>query len=58
VGYQDTGSPDRPVSSGLQVAGEPGHCRARTGPPWLPSRGIFPSKCLSVAPAEMSNTWR
>jgi len=32
VGDQDTGSPDRPVSSGLQVAGEPGHCRARTSP--------------------------
>jgi len=30
VGDQDTGSPDRPVSSGLQVPGEPGHCRART----------------------------
>jgi len=23
---QDTGSPGRPVSSGLQVPGEPGHC--------------------------------
>ena len=34
VGDQDTGSPGRPVSSGLQVAGEPGHCRARTRPPW------------------------
>ena len=30
VGDQDIGSPDRPVSSGLQVVGEPGHCRART----------------------------
>ena len=30
VGDQDTGSPGRPVSSGLQVPGEPGHCRART----------------------------
>jgi hypothetical protein len=29
VGNQDTG---RPVSSGLQVPGEPGHCRARTNP--------------------------
>jgi len=27
---QDTGSPRRPVSSGLQVPGEPGHCHART----------------------------
>jgi len=31
VGDQDTGSP---VSSGLQVPGEPGHCCARTRPPW------------------------
>ena len=30
VGDEDTGSPGRPVSSGLQVPGEPGHCRART----------------------------
>ena len=33
VGDQDIGSPGRPVSSGLQVPGEPGHCRARTRPP-------------------------
>jgi len=26
VGDQDIGSPGRPVSSGLQVPGEPGHC--------------------------------
>jgi len=25
VGDQDTGSPGRPVSSGLQLPGEPGH---------------------------------
>ena len=31
---QDTGNPGRPVSSGLQVPGKPGHCRARTRPPW------------------------
>jgi hypothetical protein len=37
VDDQDTGSPGRPVSSGLQVPGEPGHCRARTRPPWEPS---------------------
>ena len=30
VGDQDIGSPGRPVSSGLQVSGEPEHCRART----------------------------
>jgi hypothetical protein len=29
---QDIGSPGRPVSSGLQVSGEMGHCRARTRP--------------------------
>jgi hypothetical protein len=31
---QDNGSPGRPVSSGLQVPGELGHCRARTRSPW------------------------
>ena len=56
VGDQETGSPGSPISSGLQVPCEPGHCRARTRPPWLPSHGIFPSKCPSIAPAEMSNT--
>ena len=34
VGDQDIRSPGRPVSSGLQMSGEPGHCRARTRPPW------------------------
>ena len=34
VGDQDTGSPGRPVSFGLQVPAEPGHGRARTRPPW------------------------
>ena len=38
------------------MEGEPGHCRARTRPPWWPSRCIFPSKCPSIAPAEISNT--
>ena len=28
------GSPGRPVSSGLQVPSEPGHCHVRTRPPW------------------------
>jgi hypothetical protein len=32
VSGQDIGSSDRPVSSGLQVLAEPGHCRARTKP--------------------------
>jgi len=58
VGDQDTGSPGRPVSSGLQVSGEPMHCRARTRPPWWPFRGGFPPKYPSIAPAEMSNTPR
>jgi hypothetical protein len=34
VGDKDTGSPGRPVSSELQVPGEPGHCRTRTRPFW------------------------
>ena len=34
VDDQDNGSSGKPVSSGLQVAGEQGHCRARTRPPW------------------------
>jgi hypothetical protein len=34
--YQDIGSPSRPVSSGLQVPGEPGHFCARQDPPWWP----------------------
>jgi hypothetical protein len=34
VGDQVIRSPGRPVSSGLQVPGEPGHCRTRTKPPW------------------------
>jgi len=31
LGDQDNGSPGRPVSSGLQVPGEPGHCHAISG---------------------------
>ena len=56
VGDQHIGSPGRPVSTGLQVPGELGHCHARTRPPWWPSCIVFPSKCLSIAPAEISNT--
>ena len=52
MGVQETGSPGRPVSSGLQLSGEPEHCRART------SRGVFRSKCISIAPEETSNTPR
>ena len=53
-------APDRPVSYGLQVPGELGHCCTRTWPPLWPYRGIgvFPSKCPSIAPAEMINTPR
>jgi len=40
VGDQDIGSPARPVSSGLQVTSEPGHC-ARTRPPRWPSHVAF-----------------
>ena len=50
---KDNGSPGRPVFSGLQVPGEPEHCRARTRPPWRSFRGVFPSKCSSFAPAEL-----
>jgi hypothetical protein len=56
VSDQDTGSPGRPVSPGLQVPGERGHCRARTRPPWLTSRGVFQSKSPSIVPAEDSIT--
>ena len=58
VGDQDTGSPGRPVSSGLQVPGEPSHCRTRTRLPWWTSCGVFPSKYPSIAPAEMINNRR
>jgi len=34
VGDLHIGSPGRPVSSGLQVPGESGHCHARIRPPW------------------------
>ena len=33
MGDQDIGTPGKPVSSGLQVSGELGHCHARTRPP-------------------------
>ena len=58
VGDQDTGSPGRPVGSGLQVPGERGHFRARTRKLWRISRDFFPSKCPSITPAEMNNTPR
>ena len=34
VGDEGIGSPSRPVSSGLQVPGGPGLCRAGTRLPW------------------------
>jgi len=34
VGVQDTGSPGWPISSVLQVPGEPGLCRSKARPPW------------------------
>ena len=34
VADEDIGIPGRPVSSGLQVPGELGHCHARTRTPW------------------------
>jgi hypothetical protein len=49
VGDQESGSPGRPVSSGLQVPGEPGHCPARKKAP------LVNFKCHSVAQAMMSN---
>jgi len=58
VGDQEAGSPGGPISSGLKVPGEPRHFRARTRPPWWISCDVYPSKCPSVAPAEMSNTPR
>jgi len=55
VGDQDTGSPGRPVSSGLQVLSEPGVVVQEQDPLRdLPARSIFPS----IAPAGMSNTPR
>jgi len=55
VGDQDSGSQGRPVSSELQVPGEPGHCVQEDH-----TLGDFPRrfsfKIASIAPAEMSNT--
>jgi len=34
VGDEDNGSLGRPVSSGLQVPSEPGHCHVRIRPSW------------------------
>ena len=48
VGDEDIGSPGRPLSSGLQVPVEPGHCRARTRPPWCNSHGVFLQNVLQL----------
>jgi len=54
---QDIGSPGRPVSSWLQVPSEPGNVVQEQDPLGdLPVAGVFPSKCPSIAPAEISNT--
>jgi hypothetical protein len=45
VGDQDIGSSGRPVSSWLQVPGEPRHCRARTT---LASAAFFPQNALHL----------
>ena len=58
VGNQDTGRPGRSFPSGLQVLSEPRHFRARTRHPWRNSSGVFPSKCPSITPPEISNTPR
>ena len=48
VSDQDTGSPGRPFSSGLQVPDEPGHFSARTRRPCLLSRGVFLQNVLQL----------
>jgi hypothetical protein len=40
------------------VTGEQGHFRAKSRPTWWTSRWVFPSKCPSITPAEMSNSSR
>ena len=54
VGDQDIGIPSRPVSSGLQVPGEPGYCRARTRPPR--KGGHSQSTCLPARETTYTNT--
>ena len=48
VGDQDIRSSGRPVSSGLQVPGERGHCRARTRRPWWTSEVFFLQNILQL----------
>ena len=60
VGDQETRSPGRPVSSGLQVPGDTGalSCKTKTPLVTFPPRGVFPSKCPSIVPVEIRNTPR
>ena len=48
VGDQDSGSPGRPVSTELQVPGEPGHCRARKDPLGELSAAFFLQNVLQL----------
>ena len=48
VSDRDNGNPGRPVYSGLQVPGDPGHCLARTRPLWWTSRGVFVQNVLQL----------
>ena len=58
VGDQDIGSPGRPVSTGLEVPSEPGHCMQEQTPlDDLPAAFLF-QKCPSLTAAQMSNTPR
>jgi len=56
VGDQDIGSPGSPVSSGLQMPGEPGNCHARTRPTLVILPRCFLFKMSSIAAAEIRNT--
>jgi len=48
VGDQHFGSPGRPVSSGLQVPGEPGHCCAKTPLVTFPLPALFLKNVLQL----------
>ena len=49
VGSQDIGNPGRPVFfSGLQVPGEPAHCRARTREPGELTSAFFLQNVLQL----------
>ena len=47
-GWSRHWSPVRPVSSGFQVYGELGYCRARTWPPWWTSAALFLQNVLHL----------